>query len=173
MTYAEIVILATLMSRVRHGYEIKKRAEIIFGDTYTINNNTLYTNLRRFQEMDAVECEVRQVSGKPDRHVYNITEKGREIFREMVLDFTPEMAKSDMEFYARVAFFHLLEPDERSKILKVRKEALQERLTRYAELCKVCALHKRVYDEKVVRFLGEQTKNEVQWVVSLESALEK
>ncbi len=172
MTYPEIVILATLMSRVRHGYEIKKRAEIIFGDTYTLNNNTLYTNLRRFQEMGAVECEVMHVPGKPDRHVYSITEKGREIFREMVLDFTPEMAKNDMEFYSRVAFFHLLEPAERERITSVRKDVLKERLERYSDLRGACASHKRIYDEKVVQFLGEQAKNELQWVVSLESVPE-
>jgi DNA-binding PadR family transcriptional regulator len=173
MTYAEIVILATLMNKVRHGYEIKKRAETIFGDTYTINNNTLYTNLRRFQEMGAVECQVQQVPGKPDRHVYSITGKGREIFREMVMDFTPEMARNDMEFYARVAFFHLLEPEDHSRILTARKGVLQERLERYGDLRKACATHKRFYDEKMVQFLGEQTKSEIVWIDSFEPAIKK
>ena len=105
MTYTEIIILATLMNRARHGYDIKKVAESIFGDNITINNNTLYTNLHRFEEMDAVKSDIQHIAGKPDRHVYNITDKGKEIFREMILDFSSDIATNDEEFYARVAFF--------------------------------------------------------------------
>jgi DNA-binding PadR family transcriptional regulator len=173
MTYAEIVILATIMKRGKHGYEIKKSAERIFGDTYTINNNTLYANLHKFQGMGAVKSEVQPVRGKPDRHVYSITEKGREIFRDLVLDFTPESARSDVDFYARVAFFHLLEPAERTKILQTRKNVMEERSDRYGKLREACMSRNLGYEEKVVGFMREQTKNELEWIASIESAIEK
>jgi len=168
MTYAEIVILATLMKKGRHGYEIKKTAELIFGDSGTINNNTLYTSLHRFQKMGAVVSEVHATSGKPDRHVYRLTENGKEIFREMVRDFPPETAKNDMEFFARVAFFRLLEPEERLAILRARKKAMEERLARYEELCKTCGSRSLSYEEKVVRFMGDQTRSEIGWIDSIE-----
>jgi DNA-binding PadR family transcriptional regulator len=173
MTYAEIVILATIMKRGKHGYEIKKTAERIFGDTYTINNNTLYANLHRFQEMGAVKSEVQPVAGKPDRHVYSITEKGRGIFRDLVLDFPPEAARSDVDFYARVAFFHLLEPAERREILRTRKSVMEERSDRYGRLQEACLSRNLGYEEKVVQFMGEQTKNEIEWIGSIESVSEK
>jgi DNA-binding PadR family transcriptional regulator len=173
MTCAEIVILAIIMKRGKHGYEIKKSAESIFGDTYTINNNTLYANLHRFQGMGAVKSEVQPVSGKPDRHVYSITEKGREIFRDLVLDFTPESARSDIDFYARVAFFHLLEPDERRKILQTRKNVMEERSDRYGKLREACLSRNLGYEEKVVGFMREQTENELEWIGSIESGVEK
>jgi DNA-binding PadR family transcriptional regulator len=173
MTCAEIVILATIMKRGKHGYEIKKSAERIFGDTYTINNNTLYANLHKFQGTGAVKSEVQPVPGKPDRHVYSITEKGREIFRELVLDFNAESARNDMDFYARVAFFHLLEPAERSKILQTRKNVMEERSDRYGKLREACLARNLGYEEKVVGFMREQTENELQWIASIESAVEK
>jgi DNA-binding PadR family transcriptional regulator len=173
MTYAEIVILASIMKRGKHGYEIKKTAERIFGDTYTINNNTLYANLHKFQGMGAVKPEVQLVPGKPDRHVYSITEKGRDIFRDLVLDFSPEAARNDMDFYARVAFFHLLAPGERREILRTRKTVMEERSDRYAQLRDACLSHNLGYEEKVVQFMGEQTKNELRWITSIESAIEK
>lgn len=171
MTYAGIVILAAIMKRGKHGYEIKKTAERIFGETYTINNNTLYTNLHRFQEMGAVKSEVQPVPGKPDRHVYSITEKGRDIFRDMVRDFPADVARDDLEFYARVAFFHLLGPAERIEILRTRKKVMQERSDRYCELHKACVLHNLGYEEKVVQFMGEQTKNELEWIASIQHAV--
>ena len=173
MTYAEIVILAAIMKRGKHGYEIKKTAERIFGDSCTINNNTLYASLHRFQERGVVKSEVQPVPGKPDRHVYSITEKGRETFRDLVLDFPPEAARSDLDFYARVAFFHLLTPAERGEILRTRKMVMEERADRYGQLLDACCSRNLGYEEKVVRFMGEQAKNELGWIASIQPAIEK
>jgi DNA-binding PadR family transcriptional regulator len=169
MTYTEIIILATLMNRARHGYDIKKVAESIFGDNITINNNTLYTNLHRFEEMDAVKSDIQQTAGKPDRHVYSITEKGKEIFREMILDFSPAIADTDEEFYARVAFFKTLEPEEALRIIKIRETMLLDRLCRYENICQPKDHHLDEYKSKVLLFLTNQIRNEIDWVRSLEA----
>jgi DNA-binding PadR family transcriptional regulator len=171
MTYTEIIILATLMNRARHGYEIKKVAESIFGDNNTINNNTLYTNLHRFEEMDAVKSDVQHIAGKPDRHVYNITEKGKEIFREMILDFSSDVANTDEEFYARVAFFKTIEPEESLKIIRVRESVLLDRLDRYEHICHSSGHTAEGYKGKVLLFLTKQIRDEIEWVRSLESDL--
>ncbi len=171
MTYTEIIILATLMNRARHGYDIKKMAETIFGDNITINNNTLYTNLHRFEEMDAVKSDIQQIVGKPDRHVYNITEKGKEIFREMILDFSSDIATNDEEFYARVAFFKSIEPEESLKIIKVRESVLLDRLNRYENICRSPDHSLEGYKDKVMLFLTKQIRDEIDWVRSLEADL--
>jgi DNA-binding PadR family transcriptional regulator len=171
MTYTEIIILATLMNRARHGYDIKKVAESIFGDNITINNNTLYTNLHRFEEMDAVKSDIQHTAGKPDRHVYNITDKGKEIFREMILDFSPDIANNDEEFYARVAFFKTIEPEESLKIIKVRESVLLDRLYRYEHICQSPDHSREGYKDKVMLFLTSQIRDEIDWVRSLEADL--
>ncbi len=171
MTYTEIIILATLMNRARHGYDIKKVAETIFGDNITINNNTLYTNLHRFEEMDAVKSEIQESAGKPDRHVYNITEKGKEIFREMILDFSSAIATNDEEFYARVAFFKTIEPEESLKIIKVRESVLLDRLHRYENICRSPDHSSEGYKDRVMLFLTKQIRDEIDWVGSLEADL--
>ena len=108
MSYLEIVILAVLSKKDRHGYEIKKVFENIFGNMITINNNSLYTYLHRFERMGAVKSEIEHVEGKPDRLVYSLTDTGREVFRGMVMDYTPDTARNDYEFFTRMAFFGLL-----------------------------------------------------------------
>ena len=170
MTYTEIVILAVLTNKDRHGYDIKKVAENVFGDNMTINNNTLYTCLHKFEEMDAVSCKIEHINGKPDRHVYSITDKGREIFREMVLDYPPEIADSEYEFYARVAFFNMIEPEERQRVLKVRSAWLLSYIERMDSIDPARKPSgNNGYDSSVIRFIKEQAKNEISWIKTLEA----
>ena len=174
MTYTEIVILTVLMGRDMHGYDIKKIAENLFGESRTINNNTLYTCLHKYEEMGAVIRKVEHVDGKPDRHVYSITDKGREVFREMLLDFTPDMASSRYEFYSRVAFFHLLEPQECLNILSLRKADLTGYIDRLRKLYGDHAGEKNhYYDGEVVRFITKQERHEIEWIEALEAKLAK
>ncbi|HEY3273188.1 MAG TPA: hypothetical protein VGJ92_05465, partial [Methanocella sp.] len=71
------------------------------------------------------------------------------------------------------AFFHLLEPAERVKILQTRKNVMEERSDRYGKLREACLSRNLGYEEKVVGFMREQTENELQWIASIESAVEK
>src|SRR5208337_2067990 len=97
------------------------------------------------------------IDGKPDRHVYSITDNGKEILREMILDYSPEQANSDYEFFVRVAFFNLIEPEQRLNILTIRKSSLVSFIGR---MDRIDPAHKRdkdyTYNSSVVRFIKEQ-----------------
>ena len=175
MTYAEIVILAGILENEqgKHGYEIKKNAEMIFGQSLTISNDKLYNSLHRFLKIGAVTSEVRPIQGKPDRHIYSITDKGRELFRNMIIDFTPAVAKDDNEFFTRVAFFNMLEPEERKKILETRKAVIRERLARNDKYLEICRSKHYVNPVEMMQFIGEQKKSELAWIESIESVLLK
>src|SRR6266568_2911450 len=118
--YAEIVILAMLRQRPQHGYEIKKSIEQVFGGTVALNNTILYPTLKRFEETGAVVREVVQQEGKPNRHLYHLTERGIEVLHTLLCDFPPEQAGNEAEFFTRVAFFEFLDSQERQEILKKR-----------------------------------------------------
>ena len=105
--YIDILILAELSSRPYHGYELKRQVEWILSET--LNSNHLYPALRRYEEMGAIYHEVERQSGRPDRHVYHLTEQGKDVLRTLLRDFSPDLARSDSEFQTRVAFFHLLD----------------------------------------------------------------
>ena len=126
--YTDILILATLRAGPRHGYEIKKLVDRVLGGAIPLNNKMLYPALRRFEEMGAVQREIERQEGKPDRHIYQITERGIEVLQGMLQDFPPEIAHNDAEFHVRVAFFDLLEPELRLDILATRTRLIEERL---------------------------------------------
>lgn len=117
-----------LQQRPRHGYEIKKDVEQALGGTVALNNKTLYLALKRFEELGAVTRQVLPQAGRPNRHLYQLTERGIELLQAYLRDFPPELAASDAEFFTRVAFFDFLEPKDRQAILKRRLTYLQKSL---------------------------------------------
>src|SRR5712691_4606766 len=123
--YSEIVILAMLRQGPRHGYEIKKDIDRALGGMVTLNNKTLYLALKHFEEMGAVTRQVIPQEGKPNRHLYQLTERGIELLQVSLRDFPPEQAGSDAEFFTRVSFFDFLEAQEREAILNKRLAYLE------------------------------------------------
>src|SRR6266568_9118273 len=123
--YSEILILAMLRQGSRHGYEIKKDIDRALGGMVTLNNKTLYLALKHFEEMGAVTRQVIPQEGKPNRDLYQLSERGAELLQVSLRDFPSEQAGNDAEFFTRVAFFDLLEVQERKAILTKRLAYLE------------------------------------------------
>ena len=130
--WIEILLLSKLARAPMHGYELRKAVEASTG--HTLSNNSLYPTLRRFVDAGAVSRSAEEQEAKPPRHVYTITDVGRELLRDMLADFPGELALNEPEFLARVGNFGRLSRDERARVLDVRKRAL------LAEQARVTAL---------------------------------
>ena len=163
--YAEILILGELMSGPKHGYEIKRNIQKALGEEFEINNNLLYPALRRFVEMGAISKEVIKSEGKPNRHVYCLTETGEEVFLEMICDFPDKLAARQIEFLVRVALFDRLESEIQHEIIQKRQEVLQNKLDHYHRIEQ--AHEQDPYVLKVVHFQKAQTELELKWIQSL------
>jgi DNA-binding PadR family transcriptional regulator len=123
--YSEILILAMLRQGPRHGYEIKKDIDRALGGMVVLNNKTLYLALKHFEEIGAVTRQVIPQEGKPNRHLYELTECGIELLQASLRDFPASQVSSDAEFFTRVAFFDYLEVPEREAILTKRQAYLE------------------------------------------------
>lgn len=167
--YVDILILAELASQPYHGYELKRHVEHILGGTVTINANQLYPTLRRFEEMGAVSREVEHQAGKPDRHIYSITDRGLEVLQDLLEDFPSDLARSESEFGARVAFFHLLEPQARLTILTTRVEVLREHLLHLEQSQKLTSGNNPqfFYVTRFLSFQQQQLQQELAWLTTL------
>src|SRR5690349_10520511 len=117
-------MLRVLADNERHGYEIKKQVERILGGR-SINNNVLYPALRKYEEQGAVERVAAQAGpGRPPRNVYRLTDAGHDLLQAMIRDADPALLADDNEIQTRVAFFADLGPDDRLRILGVRRGIL-------------------------------------------------
>ena len=101
--YLDIVILSHLQRGPVHGYELKRKVSQT--TAYALHNNTLYPALRRFEEAGAVTKTAETLPGRPPRHVYELTDLGRELLHDMLADLSPEQAADEHEFLARVGQF--------------------------------------------------------------------
>jgi DNA-binding PadR family transcriptional regulator len=164
--YIDILILAELSSRPAHGYELKRQVEWILGEA--LNSNHLYPALRRFEEMGAVFHEVERQSGRPDRHVYHLTERGKDVLQALLREFSAELARHDSEFQTRVAFFQLLDPAERLAILLTRREVLEQRLQhRQQALALTHDYPQATYTHSLLEFQLRQIHQELEWIATL------
>ncbi|MBO0789328.1 MAG: PadR family transcriptional regulator [Ktedonobacteraceae bacterium] len=169
--YVDILILAALLSRPMHGYEIKKIYDRTLSGLVTLHHNQLYPALRRFEAAGAVRREAVEQQGKPDRHIYHLTDHGLSELREMLRDFPHTIARNDMEFHVRFALFGFLEPEDRVKILQTRIQALQSRFQdagRYHSYLDSPIVGKvQPYVEKLNTFNEQQIHAELKWLAQM------
>lgn len=166
--YADILILAILQAKPQHGYEIKKNIEHILGGSIPMNNKVLYPALKRFEEMGALQRTVERQDGKPDRHIYYLTESGKEVLQTLLHEFTPALVGNDAEFYTRVAFFHLLEPEARLEILTNRADMIAGKLAHLRDMSTLAGEGKTMsFARRVLQFHVQQAHHEIDWLREL------
>ncbi|WP_036283328.1 PadR family transcriptional regulator [Microbacterium luticocti] len=163
MAYPEILILRHLSQHPAHGYELRKRIEATTG--IVINNNSLYPALKRFVAAGAVEVTVEQHESKPPRHVYELTDVGRELLHDLLSEFSPAQAADDLEFLTRLGQFGFLDPAERTAILDARSHALRQSLARLVDLTERSS--GEFWGAAAVTHLREQTEAELRWLADL------
>ncbi len=120
--WIEILLLSRLAKEPMHGYELRKAVEASTGRA--LSNNSLYPTLRRFVDSGAVTRGAEEQQAKPPRHVYTITEVGRELLHDLLADFPEELALNNEEFLARVGNFSWLRPGERASVLDTRDRTI-------------------------------------------------
>jgi DNA-binding PadR family transcriptional regulator len=123
----DIVILALLSHKPKHGYEIKKDVSRILERETKLNNNLLYPALRRLEKNGAVVSELQEQAETPTRRVYSITPAGREMFKNLLVSFREDDISKEEEFLVRVAFMEKLDKNERLRLLDMRLGELKRR----------------------------------------------
>jgi DNA-binding PadR family transcriptional regulator len=165
--YMDIVILSHLQRGPVHGYELKRKV----GQTtaYALHNNTLYPALRRFEEAGAVTKTAEAQEGRPPRHVYELTEVGRELLHDMLADLPADQAADEPEFLTRLGQFEQLTPGERRRVLDARAEALRSQQAHMHDLAGRTAASPRNHrwGGLVVAELTDRIDRELSWIARL------
>lgn len=93
----ELAILGLLIESPMHGYELRKRLTGLLGAFRAFSYGSLYPALRRMQA-DGLIAENAAPAGTPvrrARRVYQLTDKGRRRFGELVADTGPHNYTDD------------------------------------------------------------------------------
>ena len=76
---AELLILALLDERERHGYDIGKQIEQRSGGTITFHVTSLYPTLYRLESRGLIEGRWVEKAGQRRRRYYRLTSEGRAV----------------------------------------------------------------------------------------------
>jgi DNA-binding PadR family transcriptional regulator len=165
-----MAVLGLLHESPLHGYELRKRLNLLLGWGRLLSYGSLYPALKRLLRAGWI-TEVTAASAgvsRRQRIVYQLTPAGRQYFGEQITDTGPA-AWEDDTFNMRFAFFSRTDADVRLRILEGRLSRLQERLDRAQHSGRGGSGDDR-YLSELRRHSIESVEREVKWLTDLINA---
>ncbi|HEU4336701.1 MAG TPA: PadR family transcriptional regulator [Nocardioides sp.] len=164
----ELAVLGLLHEGPMHGYELRKRLNLMLGWGRVLSYGSLYPALKKMLRANLiteVSATTTPTSRRP-RIVYEVTPAGHEQFQRLMSEVGPT-AWEDDNFDIRFAFFSSTDMEIRLRVLEGRRSRLQERLARVqAELARTQAEVDR-YAGELQRHGVESVEREVRWLSDL------
>ena len=160
----DLIILATLLSGPKHGYQLKREAGMVLGQR-VLHNNIVYPLLRRFTNEGWVRKKTVPGERGQNRHQYALTALGRKTLIERLSEYTEADAKLEEGFLTRVGLFQMLDREARQKILDGREALLKRRHERLLAITEGFSLD--TYARESTHFLQRQVEAELNWIQHL------
>ncbi|WP_110240442.1 PadR family transcriptional regulator [Nocardioides gilvus] len=164
----ELAVLGLLHEGPLHGYELRKRLNLMLGWGRVLSYGSLYPALKKMLRSRLISEDTSvpaPVTGRP-RIVYRVTESGREEFRRQMADVGPT-AWEDDTFGIRFSFFSSAPSETRLRVLEGRRTRLEERLARVrGDLARNPKKADR-YASELHRHGVESVEREVRWLSDL------
>jgi PadR family transcriptional regulator AphA len=157
----EYVILGILMKQERHGYEIHNLLSSGLGRAWYAGISQVYALLKRLEAAEKVVSSVEQQDNRPARHVYSITQKGREAFLQWVHTPLERMRDLRLEFLAKLFFIRALKLSGSDKLIRKQMDIFQKQLRDITQQDKDCH---EAFERLVLRFRVGQIEAVLSWL---------
>ncbi|WP_149203431.1 PadR family transcriptional regulator [Actinotalea subterranea] len=169
----ELAILGLLHETPMHGYELRKRLNLLLGSFRALSYGSLYPCLKGLVGQGLIAgTDASQtppphaLSGKRARIVYELTADGKEHFAEILSSSGPTTWE-DEHFDVRFAFFAQTDAETRLRILEGRRTRLAERLDQVRQSASRTRDRLDEYTLELQRHGLEQVEREVRWLDGL------
>ncbi|MFC5731254.1 MULTISPECIES: PadR family transcriptional regulator [Nocardioides] len=167
----ELAVLGLLHEGPMHGYELRKRLNLMLGWGRLLSYGSLYPALKKMLRGNLIE-EVAAPAGPVSRRqriVYQVTDKGTEEFSRLMSEVGPA-AWEDDNFDIRFRFFSSTDMEIRLRVLEGRRSRLQERLDRVQRELAMTQKEVDRYAAELQRHGVESVEREVRWLSDLINA---
>ncbi|WP_139316123.1 PadR family transcriptional regulator [Cellulosimicrobium sp. CUA-896] len=171
----QTAILGLLNDAPLHGYELRKRLNLMLGSFRALSYGSLYPALKTLvarglitgtEQTAAPAALAPALSGKRARIVYELTADGKEHLQSVLASSGPA-AWEDESFDVRFAFFAQTDAETRIRILEGRRTRLTERLEAVRESAARTRERLDEYTLELQRHGLEQVEREVRWLDGL------
>ena len=122
---AQTIILGFLMHAAKTGYELKKAFSLSFAFFSGLSYGSIYPALKKMEEQGLITMRLEIQDGAPNRKVYTITDRGREVFLRALVS-PPALERYRSDFLNRLFFFAYLPPEQRISIASFYLRSLKE-----------------------------------------------
>jgi DNA-binding PadR family transcriptional regulator len=170
----ELAVLGLLHEGPMHGYELRKRLNLMLGWGRVLSYGSLYPTLKKMLRSSLIEeapATPTPVTRRP-RIVYKVTEAGHREFERQMSEVGPT-AWDDDNFDIRFAFFWRTDMEIRLRVLEGRRTRLQERLARVQTQLEMTQREVDRYAAELQRHGVESVEREVRWLSDLIKAEHK
>ena len=167
----ELAVLGLLHEGPMHGYELRKRLNLMLGWGRVLSYGSLYPTLKKMLRSNLIEetsVSSTPVTKRP-RIVYQVTEAGHVEFERLMSEVGPT-AWEDDNFDIRFAFFGRTDMEIRLRVLEGRRTRLQERLDRVQQQLAMTQKEVDRYAAELQRHGVESVEREVRWLSDLINA---
>ncbi len=159
-----MAVLGLLHESPLHGYELRKRLNLLLGWSRLLSYGSLYPALKKMLRAGWITDEVvPNAAVRRTRITYQITPTGREHFGAQMTDSGPASWEDD-SFDVRFVFFSRTDHHVRLQILEGRRSRLQERLERVRASHRPASDRADRYAAELHRHSIESVERELTWL---------
>ena len=160
-------LLGLLVTRPRHGYELKSGFEALVGGLWPVNIGQIYTTLGRLERDGYVRAEVKAQATAPDRKVYSLTKTGAKELRRWLEDTAVAELPVKDELFLKLAVCQITGEDPSELLIRHRQEL-------YETLADLLRLRGDAEDDRLTSLLLDglilQLQARVTWLDECEEA---
>ena len=130
----QLLLLGVLLSEDMHGYRLNEYIGHTMGLYTDLKKPTAYYALDKLEKDGYVQQEVEREGKRPERRVYQITEKGRSYFVDLLRRHLSSFTRTYYADDTGIAFMDRLPPAEARRLLTEKRDKAQAVLKQFKEI---------------------------------------
>lgn len=134
MTDRKLLLLGLLRGQQLHGYGLVEYLNTHETGGAAIGKSNAYRLLKLLEADGLVRASTQRNGNRPVRHVYEVTEEGETLFRELLLESFAEDSSADQPGVAVLNYLEAVEPAAAAEQLQKRRDSIAARHKELADL---------------------------------------
>ena len=130
----QLILLGVLLGGKTHGYRLNEYVTHAMGLYADIKKSTVYYTLEKLEKDGYVEHEIEREGKRPERRVYQITEKGESYFLQLLRNNLGEFTRTYFTDDIGIAFMDQLSTPEVRELLEKKRGIIQSALKQFKEV---------------------------------------
>jgi len=130
----QLILLGILLDGKTHGYRLNEYVTHAMSLYTDIKKSTVYYTLEKLEKDGYVEHETEREGKRPERRVYQITEKGKAYFLQLLRNNLGEFTRTYFNDDIGIAFMDQLSTLEARELLEKKRGLIQSALKQFKEV---------------------------------------